>query len=94
MCVARGRRELRGHPHRQTGTAGIRSDSAIELASALVVLWRFKKISRLNETIASRITGLLLSILAAFVLGSLVLAFTGPRFRPEPSYSRCWNAGD
>jgi divalent metal cation (Fe/Co/Zn/Cd) transporter len=65
---------------------GFGADSAIELASALVVLWRFKRISRLSETIASRINGLLLFILAAFVLGSSVLVLTGPRFRPEPSY--------
>jgi divalent metal cation (Fe/Co/Zn/Cd) transporter len=65
---------------------GFGADSAIELASALVVLWRFKRISRLSEAIASRINGLLLFILAAIVLGSSVLVLTGPRFRPEPSY--------
>jgi divalent metal cation (Fe/Co/Zn/Cd) transporter len=65
---------------------GFGSDSTIELASALVVLWRFKRISRLSETIASRINGLLLFILAAFVLGSSILVLAGTRFRPEPSY--------
>ena len=65
---------------------GFGGDSVIELASAFVVLMRFKKISLLNETTASRITGLLLLLLAAFVFGSSVLAFTNPRFRPEQSY--------
>jgi divalent metal cation (Fe/Co/Zn/Cd) transporter len=65
---------------------GFGADSAIELASALVVLWHFKRVSRLSETIAARINGLLLFILAAFVLGSSVLVLTATRFRPEPSY--------
>lgn len=65
---------------------GFGGDSVIELASAFVVLIRFKKISLLNETMASRITGLLLFLLAAFVFGSSVLALKNPRFRPEQSY--------
>ena len=62
------------------------ADSGIELLSAFVVLLRFKKVSPINEKSAARITGLLLFALVPFILGSSILAFTNPRFRPEPSY--------
>lgn len=65
---------------------GFGADSGIELLSAFVVFLRFKKISRVNEKRAARITGLLLFALALFILGSSILAFTNPRFRPERSY--------
>jgi divalent metal cation (Fe/Co/Zn/Cd) transporter len=65
---------------------GFGADSAIEIASALVVLLRFKRISFLKETITSRITGLLLFVLAAFILGTSLLTFRNPRFRSESSY--------
>jgi divalent metal cation (Fe/Co/Zn/Cd) transporter len=65
---------------------GFGADSGIELASALVVLLRFKRISSLNENIATRITGVLLFALAAFILSSSVLVFTNPRFSPKPSF--------
>ncbi len=62
------------------------ADSGIELLSALVVFLRFRNIARLSEERAARITGVLLLALGSFVLASSVLAFTNPRFRPEPSY--------
>jgi divalent metal cation (Fe/Co/Zn/Cd) transporter len=62
------------------------ADSGIELVSAFVVVSRFKNISRMDEKRAARINGLLLFALVAFILGSSILAFTNPRFRPEPSY--------
>jgi len=65
---------------------GFGGDSGVELVSALVVFLRFKGVSYINEKRAARITGLLLFALAAFILGSSILAFTNPRFRPEPSY--------
>ena len=65
---------------------GFGLDSGIELISALVVLLRFKKDPHLDERKAARLTGLLLFALAAFILVSSVLAFTNPRFKPEPSY--------
>lgn len=71
---------------RSIALLGFGADSIIELASALVVLLRFQRISRINEAIASRITGFLLFALAAFVLGSSLLVLTNPRLRPEPSY--------
>lgn len=71
---------------RSVALLGFGADSTIELASALAVLLRFKKISRLNEAITARIAGLLLFALAAFILSSSVLVFTSSRFRSEPSY--------
>jgi divalent metal cation (Fe/Co/Zn/Cd) transporter len=59
---------------------GFGADSAIELVSAFVVLVRFKKISHVSERGAARITGVLLFALAAFILGSSILAFTNPGF--------------
>ena len=66
---------------------GFGADSAIELASAFVVFLRFKGASRVfvSEKRAAQITGLLLVALAVFILGSSILAFANPRFRPEPS---------
>src|SRR5215472_1225158 len=69
---------------RSVALLGFGADSAIELASAVVVLLRFKAVLRVNEKAAARITGVLLFALAAFILGSSFLAFT--TFRPQPSY--------
>lgn len=65
---------------------GFGADSGIELVSAFVVVLQFKKVWHVNETKAARINGLLLFALAAFILGSSILAFTNPRFRPKASY--------
>lgn len=65
---------------------GFGADSGIELASGLVVFLRFRTRSRISETKAARVTGLLLFALAAFIVGSSIVALTNPRFRPEPSY--------
>jgi divalent metal cation (Fe/Co/Zn/Cd) transporter len=74
---------LRAH---SVALLGFGADSGIELVSAFVVFLRFKKVSPINENRAARISGLLLFALAAFILGSSILAFTNPHFRPEPSY--------
>jgi divalent metal cation (Fe/Co/Zn/Cd) transporter len=74
---------LRAH---STALLGFGLDSGIELASALVVLLRFKKSRYINEMKATRVTGVLLFALAVFILTTSVLALTNPRFRPEPSY--------
>ena len=65
---------------------GFGADSGIELLSAFVVFLQFKNIARLNERRAAYVTGILLFLLAAFILLSSTVAFTNPRFRPEPSY--------
>jgi divalent metal cation (Fe/Co/Zn/Cd) transporter len=74
---------LRAH---SVALLGFGADSGIELVSAFVVLLRFRKVTYINEKKAARITSLLLFALAAFILGSSIVAFTNPRFRPEPSY--------
>jgi divalent metal cation (Fe/Co/Zn/Cd) transporter len=74
---------LRAH---SVALLGFGADSAIELVSAFVVFLRFKNISHTDEKRAARINGLLLFALAVFILGSSIVSFTNPRFRPEPSY--------
>ena len=62
-------------------------DSAIELLSAIVVLWRFQIVSQPDraERITARISGGLLLLLAAYVLGTSILALLGYS-APQPSY--------
>jgi divalent metal cation (Fe/Co/Zn/Cd) transporter len=71
---------------RSVALLGFGADSGIEFVSAFVVFLRFKNIAQVNEKRASRITGLLLFALAAFILSGSILAFTNPGFRPQPSY--------
>lgn len=63
---------------------GFGADSAIELGSAVVVLWRFSSASERAEKIAARIAGALLLVLAACIAIASGLAFAGHR-QPEPS---------
>ena len=60
-------------------------DSAIELLSAIVVLWRFRSWSESEsvraEKTAARIAGALLFLVAAFVLITSSLAFIGYRIQ-------------
>src|SRR6266481_250327 len=74
---------LRAH---SVALLGFGADSGIELLSAFVVFLKFKKVAHLDEKRAALIAGLLLFALAVFILGSSILAFTIPAFRPEPSY--------
>lgn len=74
---------LRAH---SVALLGFGADSGIELASASVVFMRFRRATYINEKKAARITGILLFALAVFILGSSIVAFRNPRFRPEPSY--------
>lgn len=66
-------------------------DSAIELLSAIVVLWRFRSsfasspAHERDEKIAARVTGILLVALAAYVVAVSVLKLLG-RSKPAPSY--------
>lgn len=63
-------------------------DSAIELLSAVVVLWRFRHTERpSSERLAARITGALLFALAAYVAVVSVLALFGHAAEPKPSYA-------
>ena len=61
-------------------------DSAVELLSAVVVLWRFRA-NTLQEQIerrAARITGVLLFVLAAFVVAAATMALLGYS-EPKPT---------
>ena len=64
-------------------------DSAIELLSAIVVLWRFRSRTQSEsiraEKIAARVAGALLFSVAAFVLITSSLAFLGYE-QPRPSF--------
>ena len=71
---------------RSPALLGFGGDSAIELFSAIIVLWRFrsKSDSADAEKLAARVAGGLLFIVAAFVIVSSGLSFLGYR-QPQPS---------
>ena len=72
---------------RSPALLGFGGDSAVELLSAAVVLWRFRSPSRGNhvEQRAARIAGSLLFVLAAFVALASVLTLLGHvEARPSP----------
>jgi divalent metal cation (Fe/Co/Zn/Cd) transporter len=72
---------------RSPALLGFGGDSAVELFSAAVVLWRFYSSSRGDhaERQAARIAGSLLFVLAAFVAITSVLALVGHvEARPSP----------
>ena len=62
-------------------------DSAIELLSAAVVLWRFRAraVQEHAERRASRIAGILLFVLAAYVVAASALTLLGYS-EPKPTY--------
>lgn len=72
---------------RSPALLGFGGDSAIELLSAVVVLWRFKTLNGRDgaEKRAARITGALLFMLAAYVVGIAVTTLLG-HTDPKPSY--------
>src|SRR5271169_217472 len=61
-------------------------DSAIELLSAVVVLWRFRAntLQEQSERRAARIAGVLLFVLAAFVFATAAMALLGYS-EPKPT---------
>lgn len=65
---------------------GFAGDSAVELFSAIVVLWRFrsKPNSAGTEKLAARVVGALLFVLAIVVIGSAGLSLLGYR-EPQPT---------
>jgi hypothetical protein len=68
---------------------GFGGDSAVELLSAAVVLWRFRSpsLGDRDEQRAARIAGGLLFVLAAFVALASVLTLLGARTRRSPAQS-------
>jgi divalent metal cation (Fe/Co/Zn/Cd) transporter len=71
---------------RSPALLGFGGDSAIELFSAIIVLWRFrsKSDSADAEKLAARVAGVLLFIIIAFVTVSSGLSLLGYR-EPQPS---------
>ena len=66
--------------------AAFGGDSAIELLSAVVVMWRFRDgASEDEERIAARLTGSLLVLLAGFVVTVSVISLLGYRVA-QPNY--------
>ena len=67
---------------------GFGGDSAIELFSAIIVLWRFrsKSDSADAQKLAARVAGGLLFVVAAFVIVSSGLSLLGYR-EPQPSFA-------
>jgi divalent metal cation (Fe/Co/Zn/Cd) transporter len=73
---------------RSPALLGFGGDSAIELFSAITVLWRFrsKSDSAVAEKLAARVAGGLLFVVAAFVIVSSGLSLLGNR-EPQPSFA-------
>ena len=73
---------------RSPALLGFGGDSAIELFSAIIVLWRFrsKSDSADAEKLAARVAGGLLFVVAAFVIVSSGLSLLGYR-EPQPSFA-------
>lgn len=72
---------------RSPALLGFGGDSAVELLSATIVLWRFRSPSRGSqiERPAARIAGSLLFVLAAFVVTTSAVALSGHlEARPSP----------
>jgi Co/Zn/Cd efflux system component len=66
--------------------AAFGGDSAVELLSAVVVMWRFRDGgSEDEERLAARLTGSLLVLPAVFVVSVSVISLLGYRV-PQPSY--------
>jgi divalent metal cation (Fe/Co/Zn/Cd) transporter len=72
---------------RSPGLLAFGGDSAIELASAVVVLWRFHAIAAQEhaERRAARVAGVLLFVLAACVVATSVMALLGYS-EPKPTF--------
>jgi len=66
--------------------AAFGGDSAIELFSAVIVMWRFRVgASEQEERLAARLAGGLLVVLAVFVVSVSIISLLGYRV-PQPSY--------
>jgi divalent metal cation (Fe/Co/Zn/Cd) transporter len=66
---------------------GFGGDSAIELVSAVAVLWRFRssRSDERDERLTARVTGVLLAVLAVYLAAISVLDLLGHE-EPRPSY--------
>ena len=86
MCVEAGVSLLAAWRARSPALLAFGGDSAIELLSAVVVLWRFRTRTPHEqiERRAARISGVLLFVLAAFVVTDSALALLGYS-EPKPT---------
>jgi divalent metal cation (Fe/Co/Zn/Cd) transporter len=66
--------------------AAFGGDSAIELFSAAVVLWRFHTVRVQAEATATKITGWLLIALALFISCQSFYTLFGEGTKPQPSF--------
>lgn len=71
---------------RSIALAAFGGDSGIELVSAATVLWRFRTRHTEAEATATKITGWLLVVLAAFITGQSLYTLIGRGPEPRPSY--------
>jgi len=62
------------------------ADSAIELLSAVTVLWRFSTVREQTEATASKITGWLLIALAMYITADSTYTLIAAVSKPQPSY--------
>src|SRR3984957_4662934 len=86
MCVEAALSLWTAWMARSPALAAFGGDSAIELLSAVVVLWRFRTpASEHAEQLAARIAGGLLFALAAFVVFTSGMSLLG-FYEPRPSY--------
>lgn len=66
--------------------AAFGADSAIELFSAAVVLYRFRESRGISETLATKITGWLLGALAVYIVTDSLYTLFAAGSKPSPSY--------
>ena len=71
---------------RSVALAAFGGDSAIELFSAGVVLWRFHSAEKQAEQTASKITGWLLIALAVYIAFNSLYTLIAATSKPQPSY--------
>lgn len=62
------------------------ADSAIELLSAVTVLWSFSTLCEQREATASKITGSLLIALAVYITAGSAYTLIAAESKPQPSY--------
>jgi divalent metal cation (Fe/Co/Zn/Cd) transporter len=84
MCVEIGISLFAGIRACSVALTAFGADSGIELVSAVVVLRRFTS-GPISEQRAARISGILLYVLAAYILVTSTLIFMSTRLQPEPT---------
>lgn len=86
MCVEVVVALLTGIRSRSVALAAFGADSAIELISALIVLWRFRTSTRHAEDLATKLTAWLLVALGVYIVTDSVYVLAISHQKPETSY--------